>query len=672
MLLRLQLIRTGQFFVMSNDGVLTIELNSSIFNASGDFAGSFSLEGTMPLEGNEALLGNAIYISSSPDQLTEQVRMWLGNIPFKDTEMLFSVQRPLINYNLLIDKGIIALDMATRTLNQLFNGSGSDLIGAFDADTLGQFMLDTANAAPGEYPLVFFPVKNDGAYKVIDPGQYSSYPDISFPVSQYMNAWQIIDGVGSFVVDASIDPKKQSYFPFFSLVYVIKRVFAFYGLKATGSFLNDPDIKRLYIYTNVPIDVYIVADFQTYMPAIKVIDFLKAVRNRFGPQIDPDLTRKIAYIESLPYLLTSSDVIDFRDEQTIDRRPLSNTTTGYTITQSTEDKDDAFGDVDKASMPKMVIGDGLTEIPIDDVATMMINEDSPATVSGSQWRIPYLKRPVHAVAPFNQIQAQEYAERNNFSLRFLYYHGMVPDAAGYDYPYGSTDNVNQAGVQLTKFTLALNPSGTSVQSLKTRYTFLKNSKPFEIGFRISKERFLSLSLHKRMVIRDDNQATVNCIIGSYSADIEVAEQELIKAKLTLYPETWPNNKVQIEQTNPEVPPPAEDNGIVYVRLEKRNIDSTTFPYPPPGYTTWHCDLYVVFFADAAATIPKTVTGLPVRYNEQRYDSGSGTTNTLITTNCSGTETLLQSGAPTSSNSGGGFTSWTYILKSSAYYNILSS
>ncbi|SEM66578.1 hypothetical protein SAMN05192574_101394 [Mucilaginibacter gossypiicola] len=670
MLLRLQLISTGQFFVMAVDGALTIEINSTIFNNEDDFLGSLSYSGSLPLEDNRALIANAHFIATAAGLRELDVRMWLGNLPYKVTRFLFTIEDKTIAYNLLIDKGILAKDMSTRMMNQLYIPGSSGIIGAYDAETFGAFMLDTATAAPGVYPLVFFPIKNDGAYKEIDPSQYGDYPDIDFPVSKYMNEWRITSGVGSFFVNAGIDPKSQTFLPFFNLVYVLKQVLAFYGLSATGTMLNDPDIKRIFIYSQVSIDVYIVADYPTYMPAITVTEFLKTVRNRFGALIDQDTTRKICYVESLLYLQDSPETVDLRDKQVLDYREISGQATGYTITQPVDDKDDAFSDTDKNNLPKMVIGDGLTEITLADVATKMINEDSPATVSAAQWRIPYMKQPVHAVAPFTQIQAQEYADRNNFKLRFLYYHGMQHDAAGYTYPYGSTDNVDQAGTQLTKFTLSLTPSGTSYQSLQQKYTFLKNTKPFEMGFRLTKEEFLNLSVHKRYLIRDFNKATISCILSSFTADI--ADEQTVKAKLTLYPVVRPNNTVQIEPPPPDVPGPGEDNGTVYVKLQQRNIASTDFPFPPPGYRTYHCDLYAVFFEDAAATIPKTVVGLPVRYNiTTYYTGGSETTNGTVTTTCNGTETELQHGAPISSNSGGPYTAWSYKLMPSAYYHILT-
>lgn len=668
MLLRLQLISTGQFFVMDSSNGITIDINSTVFQDEDDFLGSMSYAGKIPLEDNRALIQNAHFITTPVTLRSLDVMVWLGNLPWKQVKFTFLIEDNMISYQLIIDSSTIAKDMVNRKMYAL-PGAPGNLITFSTPAELAAYMLDTVVAPVGTYPVVFFPVKNDGAYKVMESAEGGDYLDIAFPVNPYMNAWQVVSGVGSFVYDGASDAQSNTQLPFFYLVYVLKKIISYYGYKPIGTWLNDPDANRVCIYTQCAILAYILPDYPFFMPDITVADFLKTVRTEFGLLIDFDQTRNVCVVESIKYLEETSEIIDLTKKQLLSFRELNFTEDGYTITQPSDDKDDAFSDQDKANAPALIVGNGLNTIDLSSAATKMINEVSPATVSASQWRIPYMKQPIYGATPMNQINAIEYVDRNNFKLRFFYNHGMQPDAAGFDYPYGSTDNLDQAGDQLTPFTLSLTPSSTSYQALQHKYELLTNSKPFEMGFNLSKEEFISMRVNKRVVVLDKNQATVGCILSSYTTDI--GDAQTVNSKLTLYPIIRINNVSQVIPSVPDVPGPPVDNGVVYVKLQQRNGNRIDFPYPPPGYQAYQADLYAVFFSDAAGTIPKAVDRLPVRWNIHTVtNGGTSVTDAIVTTDCTGTEFDLSPHAPVSSNSGGNFTSWSYTLKPSAYYHIL--
>src|ERR1700754_610443 len=132
MLLRLQLIETGEFFVMDSEGGVTVEINSTVFNNQDDFLGSLSYTGTMPLDDNKGIIKNAHFITTSAGLRSVDVLAWLGNLPWKVAKNVFTIENGTINYNLLIDKGIIAQDMSTRLVRQT-NGNDGNL-GSYNAD----------------------------------------------------------------------------------------------------------------------------------------------------------------------------------------------------------------------------------------------------------------------------------------------------------------------------------------------------------------------------------------------------------------------------------------------------------------------------------------------------------------------------------------------------------
>jgi hypothetical protein len=291
------------------------------------------------------------------------------------------------------------------------------------------------------------------------------------------------------------------------------------------------------------------------------------------------------------------------------------------------------------------------------------------------WRIPKIKQSLYAQAPFDLINIPTFADTNNFKLRFLYYHGMQPNSAGFVYPYGSSDNLSVDGPPLSNVNLSLTPGATDFQPLQYYYNFLLNSKPFEMGFMLNKKQLFDLRANKRILISDFNRATISCILDQVAADLKEM-QDSIATKITLYPKIWPDNALQ--PVPPVVVPPVTppfDNGLVYLRFTEVN-QTEIVETVPTSANSFFKDLVVSFFADAAGTMPKNVVDLRVGYSTTETDNfGSFTVigPTFAYVNCNGTTFNLRTAAPIAENftDGSGWTIvWVYAVLSSAYYTII--
>lgn len=763
MLLRIQIASTGKFLVLNEAGTLTVELHTTLFNGQTNFFGSFSYPGQAPLEPNRAMLQNAHYISTDSKLRTFMVLMWLGDVTWKQVKFTFTIQDDVIDYNLYIDTTLITNKLTKLTLNALTVPGVTTQVALASVADLQAYMKSTCTAKPGAMPVVFFPYRNDGAYKAVAGpamhyagnwnaatntpalhditgvgtmrpigaapgwvyyvpagqganfdfghgpvlffgGDYAVFDgarwyrtgnpygtpvagestDLIFPTEQVINRWEMDAlGNGYFKIDPAGGPYMQTQTPCFYLTWVLRRIAAFFNCTIEGRVMDEDWFNRLTIWSRLAIsNGFVIGDMAYFLPGIIMSELLKAVRTELGVMIDFDMTRNVMIIESLANLEKTNDVVDLRPLEVKSYREITNSTTFYVITQHPDSGDGAFpgGDVP----PTMQIGDTSrsvteTDITLTSVPTQMIEEVAAVDAllllpPGANWRIPHIKMPMVGQSPMDQITTVSAGDENNFKLRFIYWHGMVPNSSGFVYPYGSSDNLNVAGQAIASVNLSLSPANADFSPLGYFYNFVLNSKPFELGVELNKWQLLKLRANQRFLARDPfSQATVSCVLDQLASDLQ-ENQELIPTKITLYPKISPNNTVQGAAAVPVVPViPPVDNGLVYARFALIN-QVVTHPEHPTPLDLAVSDLQVTFWADSAGTVPKNVTDLNVGFSTQETIT-PGTTHapTFTHANYSGTSAILLAAAATSQNmrdgSGINYT-WVYLLLSSAYYTII--
>ncbi len=288
------------------------------------------------------------------------------------------------------------------------------------------------------------------------------------------------------------------------------------------------------------------------MPDISIPDFFKELRLVFGLLIDIDLTNHTAIVESLVNLETTAQVTDLRASQVMSFRETTDTTAFYVVTQPIDTDDTSYA-AGYTPVPVQIGSQATavteTDVTLKSVSTNMITVAAPLDAQivspiQAEWRIPYIKQAVYGQAPMDQFNTVDLSDKNNFQLRFLYYHGMQPNTGGYLYPYGSSDNLNVFGGALTAYNLSMSPGAQDFSPLQAYYTFLFNSKPFELGVSLSLQQLVSLKANSRILVKDPyNFSTVSAIFDQVAADLS-QDNKLIQAKITMYPIVLPNNTRQ--------------------------------------------------------------------------------------------------------------------------------
>jgi hypothetical protein len=648
-MLRIQLLPSGDFLDLFDDSVATVDLFSTIMNKDSELLGSYSYPFTLPMsDRNKRLFQSGHLITSSSRLRTWQARIWLGVSPWKTVQLEYCVKGGKFETNLFIDNGIINQQLKESTLlniGVLF--AESSWVTLDNRDAYLAYMKSTAAAAPGTYPMVFAPIRNEHFVPDVDSESWSDYPDVYFPQSKYINEWDATNQ--QFVVDVVGTGKRHLEAPLFYLTVIVKRVLKILGYTPIGNWLNDPDIQRLVMYTIKGINPGSynktnIFDLVSYMPNIALNEFFKSLRNKFSLVITFNESDKTCLIDTWKAVFTLNEPLDLRSYQEYGADDYTPETTGYTITERNEDKDELYKTENSSdpttSQTTLVIGDGTTGVELAISSTHMITENAPNYGDGQvQWRVPHVDQLFDTDIKFLPLAKDtDFAENDKFELRLLYYHGMVKNQNGDLYPYASADNLNYLKQPISGFSLSLSADATTEELAKDFFTFCLNSRKLDVVYTLPAYTFMMISNNRPVLVRDKNNATVKCIIDKLAADL--GHKSKVTAKATLYSLPLENNITGSAFVPVEDQPPV-DNGPVFVKMRK---DMPTIVNTNLGDTRirgTQTIIYAQFFADAAGTIPKDVTNLLVVFQFERHDNLTDEFHTNPGSRlCSGTEAAL--------------------------------
>lgn len=628
----------GEFLDLDEATVVTVEQFTSMMNDEDVLNGSFSYSATAPLnEWNKRLLQNG-HLASAAQKIYVSARVWFGSRMWKVVQLQYGITDGKFDFTLTIDNGIAANALKNTSLMQVVgNGNTANFQ---SQDDYRAYMKATAAAAPGIYPLVFFPVKNEiWCYTAEEQGT-ATYPGYSATLSNYINEWNPV--TQSFVTDSHAPGVGISHLesPAFYVTYIFKRIITYLGYTPVGGFFTDPDIARLVMESPIGINTFgtvAIGDMFFYMPDIKLNDFIKAVRNKItGLLISFNETDKTCLVDTWTNILNSVSYTDLRPYQQL---PSDNTyppeVTGYSITEKEEDRDQLFKVSEGSPAPDpIVIGDGSTEIEQAISTTKMLIEPDMHYSLGTEvdYRLPHVQMPYYTASKYVLAEKVDYTDRNTFELRFLYYHGMKPNQAGHLYPYASADNLNWEEQPIGKYSLQLN--STTVLMAQRWYQFRLASKKKQVNYVLPEQVFVQMQNSRRVLYRDENNATISCLLDQFSADL--GKNKMIQAQAILYTKPISN---PTQQTAPVIPP-VVDNGSVYVKLVQRNyqqFQTSDAELQTVGNTV---DLYFTFWADQYATVPKNVTNLLVKVFRNKQGSPEYTNSDTSSTICTGQDIIF--------------------------------
>jgi hypothetical protein len=597
---------SGQTLQLEKDISVELELNSWLLSDSEDLPGSFSYPISFPLsDQNKRFLNHSHLPEARP--VEQKVFVWLNGIMLRQATLSYKKDKGGASGFLKVDAGEMASKIKGKYLHEVFTEKYN--FGSSVAN-LKLLMKATASAAPGVYPFTFFPVFNNMfSPPVADMKDFPNYQRYDL-----INAW---DGT-NFQVE-----NNRHIVPFLYLTYVIEKVCEEFGFKATGSFMQHPEIQRLTIYNTQTMSVFalnadpgIKQNLGMHVPYITIGEFLKALRDDFGVGIFFDTTKMEcsfelfdsirdnarAFKDLSPYLLKGYDNED-PDER------------GYSLISYQDDEDGYY----KSYKPvNYKIREGQKEIKAS-IGTLQMMNASQIGDNADQPYIPVASQKGNLAAGIFRESSDYFnlvpRHNNSFGFRLLSYRGMQPDSDGNLYPFGSSVTRNNNQEKVGMWSLDAKQQDSVFNKLTVPYyNFLAYARRIRYNLLMPVGQSKNLRLQDLYGIRGENSVLVKFLINKLSLNLP-GKSGTIMAKASV-----------LLLLSPDANPNVFNGEQFYVEMYTTSEYSSIEGDREISYV----DFMIKVWADSAKTVPANPTNLTVQYQEYISVSAPGQSNTNTT------------------------------------------
>ena len=567
-----------------------LELNSWLLADSDDLPGSFSYPISFPLsDQNKRFLGHSHLPESRPRE--QKVSVWVNGVMLKQASLSYKIEKSGASGYLKIDAGEVATRLRGRYLHEAL--TDKYYFGSSFAN-LKLLMKAAATAAPGEYPFTFFPVyNNDFAPKAQDMESVPGY-------RQY-------ETVNSWANDNFIVATDRYIVPFIYLTYVIQKACEFFGFKATGSFLQHPEVQRMVVYNTQTLSLA-TADIEPgirqslglHVPYMTISDFFKALRDDFGLGIFFDTATRecsfelfnqlrdgASYRDLSPYLLKDYDN-ELPDEK------------GYNLTSYQDSEDGYYKTYEPLTFK---VKEGQKQVRAS-IGTLRMQNRTNLDEGAKGWLVPAASQKGN-LAHGLFLSATDFFNfspnhKNGFGLRLLSYRGMHPGAGGMIYPFGSSSTRRYDQARVGAWSLDAKQQDSTFNALTIPfYTFLAYSRRLRFNLLMPVGQAKNIGLGEIYGFRGENSVLVKCLMESININLPGRSGNVLaKASVMLF-------------LSPEATPNVYSSEVFYVEMfiinEYQNIEGDR--------TISYVDYKIRVWADAGKTVPANPTNLQILYQE---------------------------------------------------------
>jgi hypothetical protein len=597
------------------------------------------VEASYPLDAplndnNKQFLGYSYRPDSALPAQSIPVTVTLEGVLYRRCIFAFKVQNGKLNGFLKIDATDAYEKLRKITLLEAFPDVirlGTGIIDAVNNVTpnLADRMKAIAALPVGEFPLTFFPVRNEGFWE-------ESLDNVKLPgfVKQtYVNVWQLLPiGGHGFRMDGGFvnGEKGCPVVPFFYLSWVLTKIMQLAGFRIESSWLASEDVQRIVIFNQTAIDGNIGPIFSDpggilqghlvtagmHLPDMSVSDFLKAIKGRFGLVFDFKQNERVVYIEQFVRQVAVGPSIDLTEFQSGHYDTSDPDGKGFAVAEFIDEQDVLYKD-QKGNIIRpdaLIVGKGQTDVPLKVGTTQMIYETSPLFGAG-KWLVPTVSQPGNILDPAYSVSERYLDEqgkrRNSTGLRLLFYRGMSQDSKGSPYPIGTSDVRDGRQVVVGKFSLALGGRfGLWRNFLRSYYQFRDQTRKINQPLLLPVTVLSSLKLYQSVFLSLDDQIRRSYLVSQMEAESPGMDGKAIVRQEVLM---IPTGIDQIADY---------DEPIVWVEW----IASTETRTGTIGNETTVKTYSVKFWADSAKTTAAVVTSLELAVRRKRYVGYDALTN----------------------------------------------
>lgn len=515
----------GVALLIDADQKLTLEQQAG-WLADDTLPGAKSYPIEFPLAPNEAFLQSGYRPDAAKPVMEFAVTAQFQNVLYRRCLFSYETNEGKGSGYLKIDGGEVFTTLRKLKLKDAF--ATPIYLGTSPLLQLSQRMGQIAQLPPGQFPLTFFPLRNEGFFEdSLDETKIAG-----FVRQPYVNAWTST----GFKTDTSA-VKGYPVVPFFYLSWVLQQIFAKAGYSVEGDWLTDPDVQRLVILNQTAISTHQVTLFSPiphfvtpgmHLPDMTVADFLKGIRQRFGLIYTFNSTTQVVIIRSFTAVIRSRPIdltpyVVGKDAYGI--KPPSNQ--GFSVVDFVDSNDELYRDTNNQVITPdgLVIGGTDTsdrqEVKLSVGSCQMVYETG--FLENTKWTLPTLRLAGNtldkAYATSDRYVNTDGSLRNGFSLRVISYLGNVASSNGAVYPLGSAGDKNGQQVSVINQSASLlGQKGLWQTILKYFYYFRDQTREVSLRLNLPTGLAASLTLHQPIALSLTGQARRSYLIEKLQSE----------------------------------------------------------------------------------------------------------------------------------------------------------
>ncbi len=669
----------GKVLDLAPEQRVTVEIMSALFADDEVLKGSKSLPINVPLtENNQTFLeGKFHYHSDSFPDIACTVSF--NALTLHRCALNYRIRNSSIEAYLKIDLGEIANQLKKLKLSDVITEQVS--VGQSTEDRNATYKA-WAEATPGTYPLVVFPVRNENFF---EEGYAPTYAGHIYANMPYVNWYDVVEqrfisdstlNFGTFVPGlTSLKLFGLPIVPFVYVRYTIEKVCEYFELKAVGAWLDEYETRRLVWDNNVAIFEDFVStgfilfdstlDVKDYVPSLTISDFFRALRSSFGLGIFVDTTLREVEFKPAKTMRYEESYVEVGFAQSDRLTVEEEISKGITVENAIEGDDIYKGYPPKESH---IIGDGEKNVPLKIGTLPMKWEYNPTYSSSYQWVLPTTKVAGNTPGNLHRNSERFYnvfqssPPPNRCPLRVLMYHGMKADSHGQLYPYASSVSIDYAGNKVANYSLWPNENDSIFEYFQRDYYEI-----LESGRTVTAEHVMSIAdvakikPQTKIAGRLDGLTLSRFFLKQLSYGLANRESDSVLVELQLIP-------LKPLSVAPSV---INDPTEATIYAELRFLDeSEEIVYDE----TLPADIWVYFWTTPAKTTAQSVTDLEVILREEGFDSQFGSNTTEQPFICNGIKTkIVDAAVRYSTYTDGGndyFNAVSYYLIATSAYRVL--
>lgn len=608
-----EILGNGQSLDVAVASKLTTEFVATTFNEDSVFAGSYSYPITFPLTAkNIAFFEHSHHLENRGARKSREVVIVLFGIPWKNAVLDYRVTRQGYEGTLKVDNGAVAEWMRSVTLPKVFSSENSgklthrSIVLGNDDQEVEDHILNAIHLNSGYVWPTYLNSNAEGVLKSGDAALINDFDNMT----------------------ALSDTKLYS--PWFGHVWLLRKICAWMGYEAVGSYLEDQFFQSLLIYNNglrtgVDWKAQKKINPAEHLPNITIAEYFKIIRNDHRVMIYFDSLTKMAHFELSQTLLHSESRLNLCDSIHYDSLIIGNVNSqSFKLITKIDEQDELYSNVsyeksvmvgyDFTTWKELALGigrlfmsSGITLKSI--VGVILPAVQQLANIYSSSYNIPEYEGVYNGG---NELS------KNNFVVRMMSYKGLqaIGSSSSHKVPFCTGNDLGNGSVRYSNSLDHGGSTGLVNQYTLQYYRFFCSSEQVEVVVQLNILDFFQMHPLQKLYITDRNRVPVEALLDKVV--FEPQNNQYIVGKVSCYPNYDMLGSAQGMRVYVGGAIIENTGGKIYAKLFARWGRRASIPGRPAENIAYN-DITIEFYADPGAIIPYSVSNFPYKIVLKRYN-----------------------------------------------------